>query len=78
MCVLIEMAVDTWGAPALARWRVAVRARWVGAGVLALAVAYLVDAASGTACSGIRPSACRRRATRPPPSSTRSRATAAT
>jgi hypothetical protein len=47
MCVLIGVAVDTWGAPALVRWRVLPsRARWVGAGVLALAVAYLVDAAS--------------------------------
>jgi hypothetical protein len=47
MCVLIGVVVDTWGAPALARWRVmGGRARWIGAGVLALAVAYLVDAAS--------------------------------
>jgi hypothetical protein len=46
-CALIGVAVEEWGAPALARWRaLAPRRRLAAAGVLALAAAYLVDAAS--------------------------------
>jgi hypothetical protein len=46
-CALIGVAVDEWGAPALERWReLAPRRRAAAAGVLALALAYLGDAAS--------------------------------
>jgi hypothetical protein len=46
-CALIGVAVDEWGARALARWRALnLRRRLVGVGVLALAVGYMVDAAS--------------------------------
>jgi hypothetical protein len=46
-CALIGVAVDEWGAPALARWRaLAPRARLGGALVLALALGYLLDASS--------------------------------
>jgi hypothetical protein len=45
MCALIGVAVDEWGAPAL--WAGADRrSRWKGVLVLALATAFLVDAAS--------------------------------
>jgi hypothetical protein len=46
-CALVGVAVDAWGAPALARWRsLAPRRRYAGVGVLVLALAYLLDAAS--------------------------------
>jgi hypothetical protein len=46
-CALIAVAVDEWGPPVLARWRaVEPRRRLGAAGVLALALAYLLDAAS--------------------------------
>jgi hypothetical protein len=46
-CVLIGVAVDEWGAPALTNWRaLAPRRRLIGAGVLTLALAYLLDASS--------------------------------
>jgi hypothetical protein len=47
MCILIGVAVDEWGAPALARWRSAGRrGRAVSVFVLVLAAGFLVDAAS--------------------------------
>ena len=46
-CALIGVAVDEWGAPALARWRdLSPRARVGAVAVLALALAYLLDASS--------------------------------
>jgi hypothetical protein len=47
MCVLIGVAVDEWGAPALAQWRSAGRrTRRVGVLVLVAAALFLVDAVS--------------------------------
>ena len=46
MCVLIGVAVDTWGTPALAPAAQSPRRRALGVGVLALALAFLFDAAS--------------------------------
>jgi hypothetical protein len=47
MCVLIGVAVDEWGAPALARWRsLDRRARRVGLLVLVLSAAMLIDEVS--------------------------------
>jgi hypothetical protein len=47
MCVLIGVAVDEWGAPALARWRsLGRRARRIGILVLVLSGAMLIDEVS--------------------------------